>query len=362
MRINGYRGTLWLIAVSLVLVLSAAAEELPPRLAHGINITNWFRFPPNRAPDALRAYLSDTDVRRIKAAGFSFIRLPVHAELATSPALADAIARLQRQRLATVVVLFAADWQLETNPADRNRLIAAWQALAQMLKRFDPQLTYPEVLNEPVFARVPTDWAELQHRVLLTIRSILPVNTVILTGADWGSIDGLLSLAPEADPNVIYSFHFYEPAELTALGAYRNGLDTNDMARLPFPVAEVPPCETIAVAVHDAPTADLMRFYCRQRWDETKVAARIALAGAWARQHHVVVIAGEFGASRRLNAAARIAWLNATRIACEQQRIGWALWGYDDSMGFGKRPPHDPSRLDDSTLRALGLGPADPGK
>ena len=47
----------------------------------------------------------------------------------------------------------------------------------------------------------------------------------MLTGADWGSVAGLLSFPPESDPNVIYSFHLYEPAELTALGAYRPGLD-----------------------------------------------------------------------------------------------------------------------------------------
>ena len=49
------------------------------------------------------------------------------------------------------------------------------------------------------------------------------------------------------------------------------------------------------------------------------------------------------------------AWLGAVREACEQQSIGWALWGYDDSMGFALRPPGGPRRLDPEVLRALGL-------
>ena len=57
----------------------------------------------------------------------------------------------------------------------------------------------------------------------------------MLTGADWGSVRGLLALRPEPDRNVIYSFHLYEPPELTALGAYRPGLDTAAMARLAVP-------------------------------------------------------------------------------------------------------------------------------
>src|SRR5581483_6847337 len=68
--------------------------------------------------------------------------------------------------------------------------------------------------------------------------------------------------------------------------------------------------------------------------------------------------------SRRVGAAAsyrrarrrvrRLAWLAAVRAACEEQRIGWALWGYDDSMGLALQPPGR-SSLDSDVLRALGL-------
>jgi hypothetical protein len=49
--------------------------------------------------------------------------------------------------------------------------------------------------------------------------------------------------------------------------------------------------------------------------------------------------------------------LAAVRRSCERHGIGWALWGYDDSMGFGVRPaPGAPTpRLDPGVLAALGL-------
>jgi endoglucanase len=100
-----------------------------------------------------------------------------------------------------------------------------------------------------------------------------------------------------------------------------------------------------------------MRFYCSQRWDAEKIAARIAEAGAWGQLHHVAVIAGEFGAAQRLNLSARLAWLTAVREACERQSLGWALWGYDDSMGFALHPPSERQRLDPELLGALGLKP-----
>jgi endoglucanase len=352
MRRIGYR----LLAASLALMLLAAADQPPAALRRGINITHWFRFPPSREPAALRAYLGDAALEELARAGFTFIRLPVqHDLLAASDVLTDAVARVQRHGLAVVVALFADDWRLETSAADRAALLATWRMLAPLLRRFDPAATFPEVLNEPVFADHPDAWARLQHQALAAIRAVLPANTIVLSGADWGSVSGLRSLPPEADRNVIYSIHLYEPAELTALGAYRPGLDAGSMARLPFPVADEASCQATADSTPDAPTADLMRFYCAQRWDGPKVAARVAEAASWARSHHVALLAGEFGASQRLNEAARLAWLSAVRQACERHAIGWALWGCDDSMGLALRPPGDRRRIDPAVLDALGM-------
>jgi aryl-phospho-beta-D-glucosidase BglC (GH1 family) len=351
-----------LLAFALLLSNGAVAEPSAERLAmlrRGLNITNWFRFPPNRDPAALRAYLDDAAMRDLRRAGFTFVRLPVQPEVlaaqGVAAVLADAVSRLERQGLAVVVVLHPTDWHLETEPADRASLAATWRTLAPLLVRFNPGVTYPEVLNEPVFADAPDAWARLQHQILADIRSTLPTNTVVLTGANWGSVAGLLALSPEADPNVVYSFHLYDPAELTALGGYRSGLDSVAMARLPFPVENLAACEAMTTGTADSPTAELMRFYCAQRRGVAKVNARITEAGEWGRRNRAAVVAGEFGATQKLNALARLAWLTAVREACEQQTIGWALWGYDDSMGFALRPPGRQHQLDPALLRALGL-------
>lgn len=342
-----------------MLLTGHANADPPSALRRGVNITNWFRFPPSRDPSALRAYLDDAAIGRLRQAGFTFVRLAVQSDLLLeTESLRDAVARLERQGLAVVVALFPRGWQPETTP---ERLLAAWRSLAPQLRGLEPAQTFPEIVNEPVFTDTPEDWAKLQHEVLAAIRSTLPRNTVILTGADWGSVRGLLALSPEPDPNVVYSFHYYEPAELTALGAYRLGLDRKAMARLPFPAADSATCEKAAAITEDAMTIGLIRFYCALHWDANKVAAPIGQAGAWARRNHVDVIAGEFGASRELNRDSRVAWLAAVRQACEQQGVGWALWGYDDSMGFAARPPAT-SQLDPVVLDALGLSESQPRK
>jgi endoglucanase len=356
MRTIRYRAVVRALLLSLAPLALAAAGEPPAELRRGINITNWFRFPPSRDPAALRSYLDDAALEDLKRAGFGFIRLPVQADLITATdALTDAVARIQRHGLAVVVALFASDWHLETQPDDRARLVATWRRLAPALRRFDPARTFPEILNEPVFAGDPGSWARLQHETLAAIRSVLPANTIVLTGANWSSIAGLLAQPVESDASVIYTFHIYQPAELTALGAYRTGLDGVAMARLPFPVVDPAACTAVAATAHDAPTAELIRFYCTQGWDVAKLSASISEAAAWARRHRVTVLAGEFGASRQLNAPARLAWFGTVRAALEHEGIGWALWGYDDSMGFALHPPGGSRRLDTDVLRALGL-------
>jgi endoglucanase len=353
-----------LLALLLLWLLpgpAARAEEAPPvTLTRGMNITAGFRFPANRQPAALAAYMGDQALADLRSTGFDFVRLAVDPEVVPSAAdralLIDAIRRIQRQGLAVVVSPHPQGWHLETEQADRDRLCDFWRVLADALRPLDQALTLPEVLNEPVFSGDPAGWSALQHQVLGEIRKMLPRRTVVLTGQDWGSIGGLLALQPEADPTVLYSFHFYDPAELTSLAAYRVNLDRTSLARLPFPAADRASCDITAGTARDRDTTDLMHYYCTLGWNPARLDASIDRAANWARLHRVTLLAGEFGASARLNAPARLAWLRTVRESLQARRIGWALWGYDDVMGLAvPRPPGTHPWLDRDVLSALGL-------
>ncbi len=349
-----------LAVVAVVLVMpppNPGWADSEPVLSRGVNITGWFRFPVSRYPAALAGYISNPALADLHSAGFNFVRLAIDPDVVAQPAervvLIDAIRRIQRQGLIVVVSPHPRGWRLEADPAP---LFAFWKGLAPALRPLDPAHTVPEVLNEPVFANDPAGWSALQHQVLGQIRQALPRATVVLTGQDWGSIKGLLALTPEADPNVLYSFHFYEPPELTSLAAYRPNLDRTALARLPFPVDSQTACAATAGATPDPATGDLIRYYCALGWTEQQVADQIAAAAAWAGAHRVHLLAGEFGASIALNPAARLAWLRTVRNALAAHGIAWALWGYDDVMGLAvARPPGLRPRLDPDVLSALGL-------
>ena len=354
----------WFAAVLMLLLAVGPVLGAPPpgqlsRLSRGINITGWFRYPASTDPAVLSRWLSDTAIVDLRQAGFSFVRLAFDpAILAAAPVrtvFLEQIRRLQSHGLAVIVSPHPVTWRIDTNSADRARFIAFWSTFAPALRTLPPALTFPEVLNEPVFHDEPASWWRLQHDLLVSIRVALPGHTVVLTGHDWGGITGLLTLPPEMDKNVIYSFHFYEPAELTSLAAWRPELDRNALARLPFPGGSPTDCERTAGGA-DPPTAGIIRFYCAMNRDAGPVRARIQSAAVWARRHGVALLAGEFGATSALNGPSRLAWLRLVRETCAENSIPWALWGYDDVMGFDvKRPPVFKPVLDQSVKVALDL-------
>ena len=153
------------------------------------------------------------------------------------------------------------------------------------LRRFDPAMTFPEVLNEPVFAGDPACLgpAAASGRAGNPRRAACECNRA--HRGRLGRCRGPAALQPKPDPNVVYSFHLYEPAELTALAAYRSGLDAGSHGSSAVPCHG---CRCVRghrqrrAAIQ--PTAGLMRFYCAQHWDVTRLAGAGREAGAWARR------------------------------------------------------------------------------
>src|ERR1700722_980161 len=121
------------MAVFVLLLLARAGLGAPPpervaALARGVNITNWFRFPPRADAQALSTYLDDTAILALRRAGFTFVRLAIQPELLEAAPerlllVVRAAARLQRAGFAVVLGPHPATWHLEQSVADRERLL-----------------------------------------------------------------------------------------------------------------------------------------------------------------------------------------------------------------------------------------------
>jgi aryl-phospho-beta-D-glucosidase BglC (GH1 family) len=167
-------------------------------------------------------------------------------------------------------------------------------------------------------------------------------------------VDGLVLLTPVRDPNVVYTFHFYEPHTFTHQN--QPWANTAGLHDIPYP-ADSARCATAVRALTDSSVVRRATAYCGQRWDATVIGTALDRAAEWSRAHAVPIFAGEFGAYCGAPEADRLAWIRDVREALERREIGWALWGWDDCFGLDAR--HDDAgglKLDTGVLRALGVG------
>ena len=246
---------------------------------------------------------------------------------------------------------FLLDGSLKDQP---DRLLASWRTLAPMLRILDPSRTVPEVVNEPVFSHNDAGWTALQHAVLAVIRGVLPANRIVLTGADWGSVEGcwhcrrkpIRMWSTASTSTNRRSSHRWGPIVRAWTGRLWPGCHSRFLIRGRARRRQAPPGTRRPLVSCD--------IIVRSRWDAEKLGARIAEAGDWARHNHANVIAGEFGASVGLRPDARMAWLARFRPPASSRALAGRSGVTTISMGFAARPPAV-YRFDIGILTALGM-------
>ena len=365
-----------LIAILSALLLSLAAHAAVlaapptiPTLSRGINIPHWWWLAQDATPEGRNKYISVNEFKALKDAGFTHVRVPFdpdlvydHAANAVRPAtvaeLKATITLINKAGLAVVLdnhpMGTRAEWALADKQPEQwgAALEKFWATFAPQLTDTDPALVVIELLNEPFGIKDKAQWPRVQEKIFPVIRKACPKHTIMLTGDDYGGIDGLLRLTPVKDDNVVYSFHFYESHTFTHQSATWGAPFWKHIKDLPYPsTPEI--VEPVAKAITDQQAAGAVRSYGKERWNAQKIAARIEQAAAWAKDHNAVVYCGEFGAIRSAAPPAdRTAWLADVVKACEGRSIGRAMWDYAGGFALatgeaGKRT------LDPQTLGAI---------
>lgn len=339
---------------------------------------------------------------QLKNAGFDLVRLSV----STIPLLdvedqqerqtmysqfAGAIDDILKANLNVVFDLHITDggapWDSKTLTADLDdphfrAYVKMVSSVAQFLSRYDASRVAFEPFNEP--PSPCNKWSAFQKKLLVSIREAAPKLTVILTGACWGSLDGLQELrSSDYEANTIYTFHFYEPFLFTHQGAWFTSLFVRYLSRVPYPPTVDRTDEFLAIvkqrvaadtAVDEAGKATIiseaskyLRIYFRQKQDRDFIQRLVSIASLWAERNRVSperIWVGEFGALGDVygyQAAApedRQRWLSDARSVFEQFGFGWAVWDYCCAMGIIKGETSGP--LDPGIVHALGLRPSGP--
>jgi aryl-phospho-beta-D-glucosidase BglC (GH1 family) len=328
---------------------SSAANLVARRaqlLHRGVNASMWFAQASDYSPSRLRSYTTVDDIALMRSMGFDHVRLSIDGDELLRNASAGSLNAVFLAELDTAVKTMLKDdlrviidvhpsdefkRQLRTDDTAVTRFCALWNALAGHYAQTDPDRLFFEVLNEPEFDNAQ-QWAAVQTRSIATIREAAPHHTIIATAERYSGLTDLLTLEPVADPNVIYTFHDYEPFPFTHQGATWTMEQVRPLRGVPYPSSP----ENIAQSVSQEQQLldqHWINTYGLDRWDAARIRSELSFASKWAALHHVSVYCGEFGVYQAFaDPAMRAAWLHDTRTALEAQGIGWAVWDYQGSF------------------------------
>jgi endoglucanase len=270
--------------------------------------------------------------------------------------LEAAIERFHRAGLSVVVDIHNEDRHAELDPTWQEAFVRFWGTLAGRLSRFDPEMTILEIINEPVFDHREEAWNVLNARLAAAIRRSAPRHTILTSGPNWGGIDGLKKLKLLPDKNVIYSFHCYDPFTFTHQGATWTKSAVKVLHDVPYP-SSPEAVKPLLPALESAPEAKKMvEWYGKERWNKEKLAARFRQGIEWGVKNRVPLYCGEFGVyPPRSKPEHRSQWFHDFGEVLAENRIGWAVWGWDEGFGLNRKMVGGQPVVDAVVAQALGL-------
>jgi endoglucanase len=293
--------------------------------------------------------LDEATFEAIAAQGFDHVRIPVrfnaHAAAAAPYAVDEtffrrvdwAVDQVQRRGMAAIVD-FHHYLELTENPdAHADRFVGIWRQIAARY-RGRPASVYYELLNEPNGKLTADKWNAILARALHEVRAVDPGRKVIVDSYFWAAAKELATtlVLPAGDPNLIGSFHTYQPILFTHQGASWMPPEFRTVGVV-FPGPPAAPLAPEGAAASMDWVASWFRRYDTQPAAQNPsgpatLAEEFEYARQFAEKAKVPVYLGEFGVIDKADTASRVTWTRAVRKEAEQRGIPWTYW--DDGKDF----------------------------
>lgn len=308
-----------------------ARDAGAPPIKRCANMGNMFEQPKGRAWNGREPVTRD--YTEIAALGFDTVRLPVrfsaYAGNEAPYTLDEAfMAKIDKSvddataaGLNIIVDMHHYD-ELFADPAGHaDRFVGIWKQIAARYADRPNNVLF-ETINEP-HNKLTNDVVEpLHERVLAVIRETNPTRRVIVGGDFWSGISSLETFDPPKDPNIIATFHFYEPFAFSHQGA--SWVDPSPPAPRKFGIED------------DAEWFNKMTRATRAFTERTGTP----------------LFLGEFGAIDSADLTERVRYTYAVRRHAERLDIPWCVWSYTNTFHVRRDDGWIPDML-----AALGLPP-----
>lgn len=180
-----------------------------------------------------------------------------------------------------------------------------WKQLAERYKDYPKELVF-ELLNEPCDNLEPELLNNVFSHALNIVRMTNPTRKIVIGPYFYNNIDYLPQLVLPDDRNIILTFHYYEPNEVTFQGnIYHPGFEHLEN-------------------VTWTGTADEMKY----------LKDKFQIVADYAEKYDVDVLLGEFGTTLEAPEDTRIAWTKAVVDEAVSHGFAYCYWEYISGFGL----------------------------
>jgi endoglucanase len=220
---------------------------------------------------------------------------------------------------------------------NEETFLAVWRILSKRYRDYSGDLFF-ELANEPHRPITQDMWNEYVHEALVEIRGsggnnrtrMIVVGVPVRIGRiihTWDQVNGIEDLeipSAETDPNIMITFHYYNPYAFT----YQGQTYTQDLSA--------------------ASRIWKGNYWTNSERQRSYVERDFAKIDAWAKANHRKIILGEFGASVYADFGSQVRWTSLVRQEAEYKHMVWIFWDffsqdklgslYNQSTGAWRRP------------------------
>jgi endoglucanase len=283
-------------------------------LAKTINIGYTFDAPQE---GAWGNTLKEDDLKNIRLAGFTAVRIPIQwvarmgsaAPYTINEVFLKRIDEVVNQALKNhlaVIIENCLDEQLMLEPEKyKGRFLALWEQLSPHYASYPQQVMF-EIMAEP-HGELDKVWQSYFTDALALIRKHNPIRPVII-GPCFSNMPFYLNTLqlPDNDKYLIVTFHLYKPIKFTMQGEQW------------FPFGK--PMEWLGTKWTGTPE------------EQKEITDMMDIVSQWATTHKRPVFMGEFGASNNADMESKIKYLAFYREQAEKRNFSWGVWSYN--VGF----------------------------
>jgi endoglucanase len=333
-------------------------------LKRGINISHWLSQSRHFGRDRA-TFFTEKDVIFLKQHGFDHIRLPVDEDQlweqdhskkrASFELLHQAMQWCYLHHLNVVLDLHilrshyfdASVKPLWTQPQAQDWFLECWRQLSAEMKRYPVSMLAYELLNEPV-ADSAAQWNELLARGIAVIRETEPKRMIVIGSNRWQSVTTFPELkVPEADPNIILSFHYYNPFVLTHhMAGWTRIRDYTGPVHYPGATVTAKELDALPATIRN------LLYGANKVYNTDTIQAQLQPAIRLSQRLDMPLYCGEWGCMNTVPHKDRLRWYKDVRKVLERNNIAWSTWDYK-SNNFGLVGEGLDAEPDKDLLKAL---------